>query len=225
MGRPKYMTAIELVNPTINPVVLNTQPDQALLNPDLWNGNYLPVINSENQFVGYVTLIGLQSMSDGSVVERENVIRGATLPTDCHYSEVVKLWDSLSMDVLAVTDSHGVYLGAINPQSLLQFWATSIGIKQPGSVIVLQVHSMDYMLSEIVRIVESNDVKILNIGVHEATDSEYLWLSLKLDTGILKGVLASLERYNYHLYAYFMRSDLQDDSDLKYQQLMKYLDL
>jgi hypothetical protein len=48
---------------------------------------------------------------------------------------------------------------------------------------------------------------------------------LKLNTTMLKNILATLERYNYKVTQYFSREDLIDDLDSRYESLMKFLDI
>jgi len=91
--------------------------------------------------------------------------------------------------------------------------------------VVLEVLPQDYSLSDIARIIEYNDAKVLGVFTFEIEGKNELEVHLKLNTTILKNILATLERYNYKVTQYFSREDLIDDLDTRYESLMKFLDL
>jgi hypothetical protein len=98
-------------------------------------------------------------------------------------------------------------------------------LENPGGVIVLEMSQNDYDLSEIARIVESNDAKVLSLFISTHVDSTRLEVVLKLNRTDLGGVLQTFDRYGYFVKASF--GDEEDHDDLKenYDSLMNYLNL
>jgi len=95
-----------------------------------------------------------------------------------------------------------------------------------NSLIILEIPFRDYTLTEIARIVESNNTHIMALSVLPINGGEDLLVSLKLDVDDLSAVLRSFERFNYRVVYYFMRegevTDIQRD---RLDELMYYLEM
>jgi hypothetical protein len=95
-----------------------------------------------------------------------------------------------------------------------------------NSLIIIEVPAKDYTLTEIARIIESNNAHVLSLSVLPLADGSSLLISLKLDISDLTPVLRSFERFDYKVVYYFMKegeiNDLQRD---RLQELLYYLDM
>lgn len=140
-------------------------------------------------------------------------------------------FDALSMltqnrlTLLPVLDEHENYMGTVSMQTLLAFVGNSFSISEPGGVVVLEMSINDYSLSEIAQIVESNNAKILSLMIHSEKDSMRMQLSLKLNKSDLKGILQTLNRYNYNIIASFTDNAYYDDLRDRYDAFMNYLNI
>lgn len=95
-----------------------------------------------------------------------------------------------------------------------------------NSLIILEIPFKDYTLTEIARIVESNNVHVLNLSVMPVSGGTELLVSLKLDVDDLSAVLRSFERFNYRVVYYFMREGVVTDTQQeRLDELMYYLDM
>ncbi len=144
---------------------------------------------------------------------------------DVHLYEVLRQAAAESLSLVAVLDHHDHYVGAITTQELTQAMAGFTSITQPGGIIVLEVNEQQYALSEIARIIESNDAKVLSSSVTSAPNSTQLEVTLKLNVMDLSSVIQTLNRYDYIVKASFAEES-QYDSLLseRYEALMKFLD-
>lgn len=132
---------------------------------------------------------------------------------------------SLNLSLLAVLDENGMYVGILKTSDVVKTLSQSLSIKSTGSIIVVRVKPVDYSLSDISRIIEYSDAKILGFITFELEASNEIEIHMKLNTTSLKNVLATLERYDYRVVQYFNREDLTDDMDSRYENLMKYMDI
>ena len=95
-----------------------------------------------------------------------------------------------------------------------------------NSLIILEIPFEDYTLTEIARIVESNNVHVLNLSVMPVSGGTELLVSLKLDVDDLSAVLRSFERFNYRVVYYFMREgEVTDTQRERLDELMHYLEM
>ena len=98
--------------------------------------------------------------------------------------------------------------------------------KRENSLIILEVPSKDYTLTEIARIVESNNVHIMALNVMPISGGEFLLLSLKLDIDDVTVLLRSFERFNYNVVYYFMKEgEVTDKQKERLDELLFYLDM
>lgn len=95
---------------------------------------------------------------------------------------------------------------------------------EESCVIQLEMGAYDYSLSEIARIVEENDAKILGLTVDSIPeDPGRILVSILVNKPDCGAILQSFYRYNYNVADTFSTPD--EDSDLRnrYALLMKYL--
>jgi len=186
----------------------------------------LPVVFN-NQVLNYVDVYSLSSLSPQMSI-KELPLFAPLLPfvtLNQHIINALSQLKTLNMSLLAVLDENGQYLGVIKTKDIVLALSKSLTVKAHGSIIVLKLKPNDYSLSDIVRIIEYGDAKVLGFFTFELPDTNEIELHLKLNTTILRNILATLERYDYRVEAYYNREDMSDDNDLRYENLMKIIDL
>lgn len=95
-----------------------------------------------------------------------------------------------------------------------------------NSVLILEIAAIDYMLTEIARIVESNNAHVMALNVLPITDGSQLLVSLKLDVSDLTFILRSFERFDYKVVYYFTKEDdVTDTQKERLAELMYYLNM
>jgi len=143
-----------------------------------------------------------------------------------HIYEVLRVAAGLKSSIIPVVDSKQNYLGLITLQSLLFNFAKMTAISEPGGVIILELmNRTDYVLSDIARIVESNGAHILSLYFNVDTDSGKHTVTLKVDSTEIKHIVATFERYEYSVKAFFQESDMGEIIKDRYDSLMNYLNI
>ena len=111
----------------------------------------------------------------------------------------------------------------LKPLALEQFTELS---EIENSLIILEIPSKDYFLTEIARIVESNNAHVIALSVFPISENAELLVSLKLDISDLTSVLRSFERFNYKVVYYYMKADeVTDIQQERLDELLYYLDM
>ena len=219
------MTVNQLINTSIIPLRKTDSVGMALTWMDESRVSHLPVVDGK----GYLGLIVDTEILD---CEDENTkLSGfcSNLPRPFiaggeHYYNALQLMIEKNLSVLPVLDEKNHYIGAITREKILSEVAGSLSVQNPGGIIVLELNQNDYSLSEISRIVESNDAKILSLSLKTIHDSAKLEVTFKLNRINIEGVIQSLERFDYEIKAYF--GENRKDEDLlreRYDSLMTYL--
>jgi hypothetical protein len=93
----------------------------------------------------------------------------------------------------------------------------------PGAIVVLQIMPRDFTLTEISRIAESNQVKIIGVDVKTLDDSSYLEVIIKFNTTEINPLLHAFERFDYKIKLVLNLASNDQDDDQRLNWLIKYI--
>ncbi len=220
------MHAVDLITQEIPPLRPTDAVSRAMDWMEEFKVSQLPVV--ENQ-----RLLGL--VHDETLVDRNDLKAEVRSVMDAvevpyvrggqHIYDVMKLMSERGLSVLPVLDMTGVYLGAISEREALKKLAEITNIREPGSVVVLEMNQNDYSLQEIARIVEGSDGKLLSVYSHTLADSTRVEITLKINREDISDILRTFERYEYFVKNTYQGSTFHDDLRGRYDSLMRYIDL
>lgn len=221
------MLANKLISDVI-PAILSSENGQKVLNSmDLYRVSHLPVIE-DTRYIGLVSdrLIYDMNLLKEPISKEKDKFLTAHVHENQHIFEVAVMMYKLKLSVLAVLNSTHEFIGAITLYDLARRFARFFSLQDPGGVIVLDVHVNDYSMSQISRIVEENDTKILSFFLNRSPGTNNLEIILKFDKEDLSPVLQAFERYDYKVKGVYLDdstfNDLYQD---RYDQFMRYMDL
>lgn len=221
------MTAIELINPIIPS--LNIADDIAKASslmddlavhqlPVLENGQFKGFIIDETLFVDVFNSSALSSYPLAS--------SNCTIYSDQHFYEVVKVASGCEHGMVAVLDRDEIFVGVVTANDLFKGFSQTIGVEAPGSIVVVSVKQIDYALSEISRLVEAENTKILACYLtSDKEDPAKLHVTLKLDKKNVSHIVATLERFNYNVIGLYQEESIVSYEKERLDALMKYLNI
>lgn len=220
------MKASEIISEVIPPLVHTDSGEKALLWMDEFQVNHLPVLKNGN-FVGVLSESELLDQADlePTLDELFQHLPRPFVFADAHLFDILKHFSLFKLTALPVLDRQEQYLGVISSQDLLQLLAQSTGVKEIGSVLVLEMDANNYALSQIAQIVESNQAKILNLFVNSEPDSTKIQVSLKINQQNLSAIIRTFERYDYNVLASYQAEDQHNELQERYDELMLYLNM
>ena len=96
---------------------------------------------------------------------------------------------------------------------------------EEGGIITLSMAVKDFQLSEIARIVESNNAAILSYYSHIDQANSEVEVTIKLNTTELSAIIAAFERYQYNVEDVYNDENYNENVKDNYDALMKYLDV
>lgn len=220
------MLAKDLVSNSLPPLKTTDTGSKALTWMNEFHCTHLPIVNGE-KFLGLISEEDILDWNDADAEigsHRLSLFRPFVYEND-HIFDVIKVASSLKLTLIPVIDKTEVYIGIIPLENLINYLAEMSGIKEPGGILVLEVSIRDYSLSEIARIVESNDATILSVYLTPHSDSTKIDVTLKINRLDLKHVIATFERFNYQIKASFQESAHSDDLKNNLDSLMNYLNI
>ncbi|RMG21604.1 MAG: CBS domain-containing protein [Bacteroidetes bacterium] len=141
-----------------------------------------------------------------------------------HIYDAIQVMSTMSLEILPILDEDNTYLGVVTLKDLMTGLGNIFAIHEPGGLIVLEIPQKGYALSEIARIAESENAKILSLYMSRAPQGHYL-LTLKLNIEDLSRVVASFERFEYKVVKTYYNIQQIDDYQRNIDALMNYLDI
>jgi len=135
------------------------------------------------------------------------------------------LLSNFKLSVVPVCDSQNIYKGSISSSNLLKALSNQSGFNQNGPVIVLNLNNIDYQLSQIAQIIESNDSKILGLYSQNIKGTTQIKLTLKISPTNLGAVLQTFSRYDYTIDEIFSDDEISNQNQDRYDHLINYLQI
>ena len=218
------MTAKEVITEEIPPLVHTDSGEKALLWMEEFKVSHLPVLKNGN-FVG---LISESDIFDQEDLEKtlDELFQHLPRPyvgENAHIYEVLSKMEEHKISVLPILDDNEQYVGCTSVHQLMTMIANTGSIKESGAIIVIELNRVDYSLSRIAQIVESDNAVILSSYIMSSADTTKVEVTLKITGGELGRVLRSFERFDIVVKASFQRSSYEDDLQFRYDALMNYL--
>jgi acetoin utilization protein AcuB len=124
---------------------------------------------------------------------------------------------------LPVLSISGEYLGSITNDNIIDEASRYLSASEPGGIVILQMPPQQFSISELGRIVESNNAKILHLTTWTDHGVGDLMVSIKLNKIDIQDILASFERYQFTVYQYFGENLSEDTLKNNFDNLMNYL--
>ena len=219
------MVAESLISNEIIPLKTSDTGDEALSVMNDFYVKHLPIVNN-HQFLG---LISEDDILNHDVEEAiGSYFLSITRPyvnSNDHIFDVMRVFAETNLTVIPVINNENDYVGLISLEDLLRFFTYSASFTERGSIIVLEMNKTDYSLSEISRIVESENATILSSFVTSNKNSSLIEVTLKVNRQNLQAIIATFVRFNYSVKASFSESDYFDNLKDRYDSLMSYLNV
>jgi CBS domain-containing protein len=221
------LLAEKLISDSLTSVSSTEKGKRALNTMDVYRVSHIPVVNGSK----YLGLVSDKLIYDLNLLELPIELQLDKLNTshvhkDQHIFEVAILMYKLKLSVLPVLDSDHNYLGAITLYDLARRFAKLFSLEEIGGIIILEMNVNNYSLSEISRIVESNDIKILSCFLDRKPGTHILDVILKLNNDELSPLIQAFMRYDYNVKAVYMdQSEIGDLYKDRFDQFMKFMNI
>lgn len=150
-----------------------------------------------------------------------------TVSQDAHPYEVMKLFDRVPHCFLPVVDSDKNYVGVIFKEDVIDELNEIFRVYEEGTIMEFEVPSAQFRMSEMIKMMEQNDAKVISIACRPSTTSETAQIiTTKLEARDPFRLQQTMEKYGYPvLYSSSSSFDYLDDYAHKAQELLRYLEI
>ena len=220
------MLNIELINNNIPRLQLHDTVSKALQLVNDYRLSHLPVV-ADDKFLGLISEEDLLDVeSDKIPVEllQENFIH-AFVHENEHFLNAVNCSNQFETTVVPVINEEGGLEGVITTNELLKVIGNFSGADEIGGIIVLEMERSQFAISEISRIVESNDATIYHLNTTIHPETGMFTVTIHINKKEISAIVATFERYEFDVIYYFGNEHFENEIHANYRHLMNYLDI
>lgn len=219
------MTAKDLINYTIPPLKLSDDIEKAQQWMREFHTREFPVVDGGKYYgVFSEDLIFDDKNNKEKISEYPLIGQDISVFPQEHYYEILKKSYAQNLNLVAVIDYNNTYIGVISIQDVVEAFSKMSSIRSPGAILVIPMKQIDYSLSEIARIIESEYGKILSSFIeNHPDDSSMIRLTIKLNVENAKNIISALERFGFTISSIFGKEDEDQIEQERLDTLMKYL--
>ena len=138
--------------------------------------------------------------------------------------DAIQHFNNHDTNVLVVLNAEMHYIGMLMMDDVFSGLSAMPFISEPGSIMIVEVSQKQFSISEIAKIAESNNARIIGLFV-VGYEGDKIQIALKLITENIASVGETFERFNYTVLFKFFNDEKEDLMKDRLDMLMKYLDI
>ena len=199
--------------------------EYALALMDDFKLKHLPLL-SDGIYRCLVSEKDILAMPDLSQTIGDAILFAPGISENAHIHQALALMKRYQLSLLPIISESSEYRGVLTRDTLIDALAELCCAEASGSLFILEVKPQDYSLTDIARIIESNNAHILNLLSHIDAETGRLHLIIKIDLEDASPVIRSFERFNYTVIDYFMEKGMVEDLlQQRMEELLHYMNI
>ena len=220
------MLTIELIDNNIPRLQLQDTVSKSLQLMNDFRVTHLPVV-AEDKYLG---LISEEDLLDAEETKMpielmQDTFIYAAVQDNVHFLNAVKCSNQFDTTVVPVINEEKELMGVITTNHLLKTLGNFSGADEIGGIIVLEMERSQFAISEISRIVESNDATIYHLNTTIDADTGMFTVTLHINKKEISAIVATFERYEFDVIYFFGNEKFENEIHSNYRHLMNYLDI
>ncbi|MEY4963930.1 MAG: hypothetical protein RLZZ323_1249 [Bacteroidota bacterium] len=186
--------------------------------------SHFPVLE-KGIYIGSLVADDLETFdSDKKVGDYKYTLEPFFVRTNMIWLEVLEVFGKNHSDIVPVLDENNHYVGYYELADIMKFFHETPFIKEAGGIIIVRKALIDYSMSQITQIIESNNGKLLGIFV-SASDNETIEITIKVTLGVMNDIIQTFRRYNYEIISEHEEDNYINNLKERSDYLDKYLNI
>ena len=130
-----------------------------------------------------------------------------------------------NLKIVPVVSNEKELIGAITYDDLLRQFFLTTGVHERGGLLVLSMDASDYSLGQISKLVETNNAFITQLNTYTDEVTSQLIVTLRINKEEISDIVATLQRYDYHLIFHAGEEQYENELRRNYNHLMNFLEM
>lgn len=186
--------------------------------------SHFPILDN-GVYIGCISANDVETFeTNRPIVDYRYALEGFFVRTTMNWLDVLEVFARNNSNIVPILDETNKYIGYYNITDIIKFLNETPFLKESGGIIVVEKPVVDYSISQITQIVESNNAKLLGVFVSQA-DAEKVQITIKTTLGSMNEIIQSLRRYNYEIISEHQEDDYLNTLKERSEYLDKYLNI
>jgi Mg/Co/Ni transporter MgtE len=186
--------------------------------------SHFPVLE-DGVYIGSIAAEDIETFdSDKKIVDYRFTLEGFFTKTDTMWLDVLEVFAKNNTNLVPVLDENNSYVGYYEIEDIMKFFHETPFLQEPGGIIVVRKGVLDYSMSQITQIVESNNGKLLGLFISESS-IDSVEITLKITLGAMNEIIQTFRRYNYEIISEHQEDNYINNLKERSDYLDKYLNI
>ena len=186
--------------------------------------SHFPIVE-EGVYIGSISSEDIETFdSYKKVSDYRFSLEGFFTRTNTIWLDVLEIFAKNHTNLVPVLDENNSYVGYYEIEDIMKFFHETPFLKEPGGIIIVKKGVLDYSMSQIAQIIESNNGKLLGLFISEA-EVNSVEVTIKIALGSMNEILQTFRRYNYEIISEHQEDNYINNLKERSDYLDKYLNI
>lgn len=186
--------------------------------------SHFPVVE-DGVYIGCISSDEIETFdSSKKVSDYRYALKGFFARTSMFWVDVLEVFSRNNTNVIPVLSDENTYVGYYEITEVIQNFYETPFVKEHGGVIIVEKSILDFTMSQVVQIVESNEGRILGLYVSNTTPDR-VQVTIKIVLGGMNEILQTFRRYGYEIISEYKEDVFLNNLKDRSAYLDKYLSI
>ncbi|TDD96500.1 CBS domain-containing protein [Flavobacterium cellulosilyticum] len=186
--------------------------------------SHFPVVEEE-VYIGSIESEDIISFdSSKNLADYRYSLDGFFARNNMIWLEVLEVFAKNNTNLVPVLDETNKYIGYYEINDIMRFFNDTPFLKEKGEIIIVKKRTLDFSISQIAQIIESNNGQILGLFISDS-DVDFSQITIKMSLGVVNEIIQSLRRYDYEIISEHNEDNYINTLKERSDYLDKYLNI
>ncbi len=186
--------------------------------------SHFPVLEND-VYIGCISAVDAETFDmNKKVSDYRYAFEGFFVRDSMVWLDVLEVFARNNSNIVPILNENNQYIGYYQITDVIKFLNETPFLKETGGIIVVEKGVIDYSMSQISQIVESNNSKLLGLFVSEANNDK-VQITVKTTLGGMNDIIQTFRRYNYELVSEHNEDNYLNNLKERSEYLDKYLNI
>ncbi|MDP5201489.1 CBS domain-containing protein [Flavobacterium sp. DG2-3] len=189
------------------------------------NFSHFPILE-DGTFIGSISSDDVETFDiDKKAIDYKYTLERFFARKSMIWLDVLEVFAKNHTNILPILDENNNYIGYYEMVDIMKFFQETPFLKEPGAIIIVQKGLLDYSMSEVTQIIESNNGKVLGCFVSEADTENNVQITVKIGLGAINEIIQTYRRYGYEIISEHQEDTYINSLKERSDYLDKYLNI
>jgi hypothetical protein len=180
-------------------------------------------VKKKGIYQGAISQSFLEESPEGNLASLAIHFEKFAILDDGHILDSIKLFHTFNANVVPIISKDEKYRGYLSCDDIFSEFSKYPLFSENGALLVVQINEKNYSMTEICKIVESNNAKIY--GCYISSIIEYdIQVTLKISSDNLSSIDETFERYGYNVVHKYYDDEKEELLKDRFGFFQKYLE-